>query len=97
LPLCLTKHHALKTYWGSGGIAPCILDPQENCKEKNNCFQETVPERVGYRMLRKCARKIYLLNSEPEITLLLHKNKKTDELIILVTGCMKYISKKISL
>jgi hypothetical protein len=24
--LCLTKHHAMKTYWGSGGIAPCILD-----------------------------------------------------------------------
>jgi hypothetical protein len=22
---CLTKHHAMKTYWGSGGIAPCIL------------------------------------------------------------------------
>jgi hypothetical protein len=19
-------HHAMKTYWGSGGIAPCILD-----------------------------------------------------------------------
>jgi hypothetical protein len=26
LPLCLTKHHAMKTYWGSGGIAPRILD-----------------------------------------------------------------------
>jgi hypothetical protein len=26
LPLCLTKHHAMKTYWGSGGIAPHILD-----------------------------------------------------------------------
>jgi hypothetical protein len=23
---CLTKHHAMKTYWGSGDIAPCILD-----------------------------------------------------------------------
>jgi hypothetical protein len=23
--LCLTKHHAIKTYWGSGGIAPRIL------------------------------------------------------------------------
>jgi urease accessory protein UreH len=23
---CLTKHHAMKTYWGSGGIAPRILD-----------------------------------------------------------------------
>jgi hypothetical protein len=22
----LTEHHALKAYWGSGGIAPCILD-----------------------------------------------------------------------
>jgi hypothetical protein len=20
--LCLTKHHAMKVYWGSGGIAP---------------------------------------------------------------------------
>jgi hypothetical protein len=26
LPLCLTKHHDMKTYWGSGGIAPRILD-----------------------------------------------------------------------
>jgi hypothetical protein len=23
--LCLTKHHAMKTYWGSGGIAARIL------------------------------------------------------------------------
>jgi len=22
--LCLTKHHAMKTYWGSGDIAPRI-------------------------------------------------------------------------
>jgi hypothetical protein len=26
LSLCLTKHHAMKTYWGSGGIIPRILD-----------------------------------------------------------------------
>jgi hypothetical protein len=26
LSLCLTKHHAMKTYWGSGGIAPRIFD-----------------------------------------------------------------------
>jgi hypothetical protein len=26
LSLCLTKHHAMMTYWGSGGIAPRILD-----------------------------------------------------------------------
>jgi hypothetical protein len=26
LSLCLTKHHAMKMYWGSGGIALCILD-----------------------------------------------------------------------
>jgi hypothetical protein len=26
LSLCLTKCHAMRTYWGSGGIAPCILD-----------------------------------------------------------------------
>jgi hypothetical protein len=26
LSLCLTKHHAMKTYWESGGIAPRILD-----------------------------------------------------------------------
>jgi hypothetical protein len=26
LSLCLTKHHAMKAYWGSGGIAPRILD-----------------------------------------------------------------------
>jgi hypothetical protein len=25
LSLCLTKHHAMKAYWGSGGIAPLIL------------------------------------------------------------------------
>jgi hypothetical protein len=23
--LCLTKHHAMKVYWRSGGIAPLIL------------------------------------------------------------------------
>jgi hypothetical protein len=27
LSLRLTKHHAMKTYWGSGSIAPRILDP----------------------------------------------------------------------
>jgi hypothetical protein len=26
LSLCLTKHHAMKTYWESGGIAPYTLD-----------------------------------------------------------------------
>jgi hypothetical protein len=26
LSLCLTKHHVMKAYWGSGGIAPSILD-----------------------------------------------------------------------
>jgi hypothetical protein len=26
LSLCLTKHNAIKTYWGDGGIAPRILD-----------------------------------------------------------------------
>jgi flagellar basal body-associated protein FliL len=26
LSLCITQHHAMKTYRGSGGIAPCILD-----------------------------------------------------------------------
>jgi hypothetical protein len=26
LPVCLTKHHAMKTYRRNGGIAPCILD-----------------------------------------------------------------------
>jgi hypothetical protein len=26
LSLCLTKHHAMKMYWGSGSIAPRILD-----------------------------------------------------------------------
>jgi hypothetical protein len=26
LSLCLTKHHSMKAYWGSGGIAPRILD-----------------------------------------------------------------------
>jgi hypothetical protein len=28
LSLCfsLTVHHAVKAYWGSGGIDPCILD-----------------------------------------------------------------------
>jgi hypothetical protein len=25
LSMCLTKHHAMNTYWGSGGIAPRIL------------------------------------------------------------------------
>jgi len=26
LSLCLTKHHAMKAYWGSGGVALRILD-----------------------------------------------------------------------
>jgi hypothetical protein len=26
VPILLTKHHAMKTYWGSGGIALCIID-----------------------------------------------------------------------
>jgi hypothetical protein len=26
LSLCLTKHHAMKMHWGSGGIGPHILD-----------------------------------------------------------------------
>jgi hypothetical protein len=26
LSLCLTKHHTMKTYWESGGIAQRILD-----------------------------------------------------------------------
>jgi hypothetical protein len=26
LSLCLAKHHAMNTYWGSGGIAPCIIN-----------------------------------------------------------------------
>jgi hypothetical protein len=24
LSLCLTERHAMKAYWGSGGISPCI-------------------------------------------------------------------------
>jgi hypothetical protein len=28
LPLCLIKYHAMKAYWGSGGIAPRILWPR---------------------------------------------------------------------
>jgi hypothetical protein len=28
LSLCLTKHHAMKAYWGSGGMAPLILWPR---------------------------------------------------------------------
>jgi hypothetical protein len=26
LPLCLTKHHTVKTYWGSGDTVPRILN-----------------------------------------------------------------------
>jgi hypothetical protein len=32
LSLCLTKYHAMKTYWGSGGIAPLILDLGTRCR-----------------------------------------------------------------
>jgi hypothetical protein len=34
LSLCffLTKHHAMKAYWGSGGIAPRILDLGTRCR-----------------------------------------------------------------
>jgi hypothetical protein len=27
MSLCVTKYHAMKTYWRSGGIAPRILNP----------------------------------------------------------------------
>jgi hypothetical protein len=27
LSLCFTEHHAMKAFWGSGGIAPHILLP----------------------------------------------------------------------
>jgi hypothetical protein len=26
LSLCLAKHHAMKTYWGSGDVAPHVLN-----------------------------------------------------------------------
>jgi hypothetical protein len=32
LSLCLTNHHAMKTYWGSGGIYPHILDLGARCR-----------------------------------------------------------------
>jgi hypothetical protein len=32
LSLCLTKHHAMKAYWGSGGVAPCILNFRTTCR-----------------------------------------------------------------
>jgi hypothetical protein len=28
VPVFLTEHHAMKAYWGSGGIAPLILWPR---------------------------------------------------------------------
>jgi hypothetical protein len=28
VPVLLTKHHAIKAYWGSGGTAPLILLPR---------------------------------------------------------------------
>jgi hypothetical protein len=31
--LCLTKHHAMKAYWGSGGITPRILNLGTNADE----------------------------------------------------------------
>jgi hypothetical protein len=30
VPLCLTKHHAMKMFWGRGVIAPHILHPALN-------------------------------------------------------------------
>jgi hypothetical protein len=29
VPVLLTEHHAMRAYWGSGGIAPHILDGME--------------------------------------------------------------------
>jgi hypothetical protein len=40
LSLCLTKQHTMKTYWGSGGIAPRILDLGTKWREGNNLFQD---------------------------------------------------------
>jgi len=34
LSLCLTKHHIMKAYWGSGGIAPHILDLSTRWREE---------------------------------------------------------------
>jgi len=33
----LTKHHAMKTYWGNGGIAPLILWPRHKKYIPNFC------------------------------------------------------------
>jgi hypothetical protein len=40
LSLCLTKHHAMKTYWGSGDTAPHILDhgPRWKCASRPGRF-----------------------------------------------------------
>jgi len=36
MSLCLTKHHAMKTYWGSRGKAPCILNLSTRWKSEVN-------------------------------------------------------------
>jgi len=30
--LFLSEHHAMKAYWGSGGVAPCILNFRTTCR-----------------------------------------------------------------
>jgi len=34
LSLCLTNHHAMKMYWGSGGVAPRILNLGTRWRQK---------------------------------------------------------------
>jgi hypothetical protein len=46
LSLCLTKHYAMKTYWWSGGIAPCILTSAlDGVVDKNKCKYQTYVNR----------------------------------------------------
>jgi hypothetical protein len=41
--LCFTKHRAVKQYWGSGGIAPHILDLGIRWRQVVSMCQPEVP------------------------------------------------------
>jgi len=44
--LCLTKHHAVKTYWGSGGIVPVILNMDRGEESSSHPSRFTAGERA---------------------------------------------------
>jgi hypothetical protein len=56
LSLCLTKHHALKTYWGSGRIDPQVFNLGTRGEGSASGLRRFIPERrvPGTHWIRGC-------------------------------------------